>query len=148
MSRCGGSLSIDYVKDMAFRLLQALEFLHSAQVVHADLQPSNILLRTQDETIYKDGEDELVHPSARKITEQSAVFETRNLPTDIRRWIGGSSIPVLCDFGEARSGKDEYTKHIQPAQYRAPEVFLQVAWGKSVDIWNLGCMICAYLFSM
>ena len=45
--------------------------------------------------------------------------------------------PVLCDFGEAQTGEDSYTEHIQPAVYRAPEVFLHLPWGTPVDIWNL-----------
>jgi serine/threonine protein kinase len=69
------------------------------------------------------------------------VFESRDPPGPVRRWIGMISSPVLCDFGEARTGKDSYTGLIQPASYRAPEVFLHLPWGKPVDIWNLGCMV-------
>jgi serine/threonine-protein kinase SRPK3 len=107
-----------------------------------DLQASNILLRIDDETVLKDGEEaEIQGPSARKITGESVVFETRDFPGTVRRWIGGKSGPVLCDFGEARTGKKSYTEHIQPVAYRAPEVFLHLPWGTPVDIWNLGCMV-------
>ena len=69
------------------------------------------------------------------------IFEGRDLPGPLRRWIGAKSSPVLCDFGEARTGENSYTGHIQPALYRAPEVFLHLPWGTPVDIWNLGCMV-------
>ena len=109
-----------------------------------DLQASNILLRIEDETVLKDGEEaEIKGPSAKKITGKSVVFETRDLPGPLHRWIGAKkSGPVLCDFGEARTGKDSYTEHIQPAAFRAPEVFLHLPWGTPVDIWNFGCMVC------
>jgi serine/threonine-protein kinase SRPK3 len=155
-----GSLPIFYVKEFTSQMLQALEFIHSAHVIHAgltssdnmlcpvfspltlDLQPSNILLHIHDETVLKDGEEaEIEHPSARKIIGETVVFETRDLPGPVRRWLGGKSRPVLCDFGEARTGKDSYTEHIQPAVYRAPEVFLHLPWSTPVDIWNLGCMV-------
>lgn len=59
----------------------------------------------------------------------------------MERWIGSGNRPVLCDFGEARTGKASYTELIQPVVYRAPEVFLHLPWGTRVDIWNLGCMV-------
>jgi serine/threonine-protein kinase SRPK3 len=35
----GGSVPIPYVKDLASRMLRALSFIHSAQVIHAGLNP-------------------------------------------------------------------------------------------------------------
>lgn len=111
-----------------------------------DLQASNILLRIEDETVLKDGEEaEIKGPSSRKIIGQSVIFETRDLHGPLRRWLGVKSGPVLCDFGEARTGKDSYTEHIQLAVYRAPEVFLHLPWSTPVDIWNLGCMVCVVI---
>ncbi len=69
-------------------------------------------------------------PSSRKITGLTTIFETRDLLGPLRRWIGERSRPVLCDFGEERTGKDSYE-----------EVFLKLPWGTPVDIWNLGCMV-------
>jgi len=107
-----------------------------------DLQAKNILLRIGDPTVLKDAEEvEIKEPSARKITEQTVIFETRDLPGPLKRWIWNGSRPVLCDFGEARTGKDSYTEFIQPVVYRAPEVFLHLPWGTRVDIWNFGCMV-------
>jgi len=120
----GGSLPIYYVKELASQMLHALHFIHSAQVIHADLQAKNILLRIQDQTVLRDAEEaEIKYPSASKVTEEATIFATRDLPGPLRRWIGGKSEPVLCDFGEARTGNVSYTELIQPAVYRSPEVF-------------------------
>ena len=91
---------------------------------------------------------EIEDPSTRKITGSSVVFESRDLPGPICCWIGVKSKPVLCDFGEARTGKDSYTEHIQLAVYRALEVFLHLPWGTPVDIWSLGCMVCVVIISL
>ncbi|KAF8891445.1 kinase-like domain-containing protein [Gymnopilus junonius] len=143
---------MNYVKDLASQMLHALAFIHSAGVIHADLQANNILLRIQDEIVFKDGEEaEIEHSSARKFVgqgqeqRQSVIFETRSHPGSLRRWIGLKSGPILCDFGEARTGKQSYTELIQPASYRAPEVFLHLPWGPAVDIWSFGCMIWDFL---
>lgn len=82
-----------------------------------------------------------MHPSRRKNTEHTTVCECGGLPEPIRRWLGSKSLPVLCDFGEARTGSASYTQLIQPAVYRAPEVFLHLPWSTPVDIWNLGCLV-------
>ena len=106
-----------------------------------DPRAKNFLLRNQDQAVFKDGEEtQIEHPSSRKITEQ-AIFESRDRPEPLRHWIGRKSGPVLYDFGEACTGKDSYTEHIQPAVYRASEVFLHLSWGTSVDIWNLSSMV-------
>ncbi|KAG6871840.1 hypothetical protein C0995_015879 [Termitomyces sp. Mi166 len=137
-----GILPISYVRVLAWQILDALEFIHSANIIHGDLQPKNILLRIGDRSVLKDMEEnEIKNPSARKVTDQTAVFETSLYPGPVRRWIGEKSLPVLCDFGEARMKEKFYTGLIQPAVFRAPEVFLQIPWGTPVDIWSFGCMV-------
>ncbi|KAG6827137.1 hypothetical protein H0H92_013055 [Tricholoma furcatifolium] len=144
---CGGSFPVSCVKDFAYRMLQALEFIHKAQVVHTDLQARNILFQLQDPTVFREAEEaEVQHPSSRKITDQATIFETRKLPGDKTRWLGKKSEPVLCDFGLAHTGKTSHTGIVQPDVYRAPEVFLGLPWGTAVDIWNLGCMIWEFMF--
>lgn len=107
-----------------------------------DLQVKNILLRIQDKTVLKDTEeDELKTPRVRKITDQTVVFETKDMVRPVSRWLGGKSHPALCDYGEARTGKTSYEGDIQPPTYRAPEVFLHIPWDTRADIWNYGCMV-------
>ncbi|KAJ3718143.1 kinase-like domain-containing protein [Lentinula raphanica] len=143
-----GHLPIDYVRDIAFEMFVALNYLHGAQIIHADIQAKNILYTIADPRVLKDSEEaEFKDPSARKISEDTVIFQTRDLPGPIDRWIAGSkSQPVLCDFGEARTGKGPFTGIIQPPVYRAPEVFLGLPWGKAVDVWNLVCMIWHLIF--
>jgi serine/threonine protein kinase len=49
--------------------------------------------------------------------------------------------PVITDFGEARIGQQTYDDDIQPFQYRAPEVIMDMPWSYKVDIWNVGVMV-------
>ncbi|KAG6894571.1 hypothetical protein C0992_005552 [Termitomyces sp. T32_za158] len=142
-----GSLPILYVKGLARDMLHALDAIHSAGIVHGDLQTRNILLRIHDETLLEmSEEDEMKNPSRRKVSERTTVFEAKDYPGPLSRWVGTHSGPVLCDFGEARTGGKSYTGLIQPAPYRAPEVLLHLPWGTPVDIWNFGCMIWNSIF--
>ncbi|KXN88038.1 SRSF protein kinase 3 [Leucoagaricus sp. SymC.cos] len=103
MGVCGGTLPIFYVKDLAYRMLHALEFVHNARVIHADLQAKNILLQIEDPTVLEEAEEgEMKEPSARKITEETVVFETRNLPGPVWGLIFGRHL-------FPRHGADEQT---------------------------------------
>ncbi|KAI7204565.1 hypothetical protein KC316_g649 [Hortaea werneckii] len=111
-----------------------------ARMVHTDLKAANIHFSIADEGILKAYEDkQLAHPSARKITEEAVIDESRGIGWD-REFPGRSSRPTLIDFGEARCGRDVHHGLIQPAAYRAPEVTLGMPWDSSVDIWNLGVL--------
>jgi serine/threonine protein kinase len=104
---------------------------------YPDLQPRNILLDIEDESILLELEErEKSTPSPRKIDGDRVIHTSQqlNIPKNNGR-------PILCDFGEARFGKHEYSDDIQPYIYRAPEVVLHMQWSNKVDIWNIGVMV-------
>ena len=95
------------------------------------------MLGVEDEIILADFEKaEDDEPSARKVDGDRVIYVSRELGLPK---VHGR--PVLCDFGEARLGAKEYDDEIQPYQYRAPEVILNILWNEKVDIWNLGVMV-------
>lgn len=164
----GQRLPENLLKAFLRHLLQALDFLHSdAKIVHAgimnscssfwppippssviigltpslsDLQARNVHLRIEEESILKEFETaELSNPIPRKIDGDRVIYESRGLKLPKK-----PGRPVLCDFGEARFGKKEYTDDIQPYVYRAPEIILDIPWTYSVDIWNIGVMVSVF----
>jgi serine/threonine-protein kinase SRPK3 len=95
------------------------------------------LLGVEDETILSNFEkSELENPSPRKVDGDRIIYKSREL--QIPKVHGR---PILCDFGEARTGSKTYHKDIQPYLYRAPEVLLRMRWGDKVDIWNVGVLV-------
>ncbi|MCJ1396678.1 hypothetical protein MMC18_009570, partial [Xylographa bjoerkii] len=72
-----------------------------------------------------------------KVCERNSFQARREVELKIPRIHGR---PVLCDFGEARFGKEDYDDDIQPYIYRAPEVILHKRWNNKVDIWNVGVL--------
>lgn len=133
----GGGVPIEVVKGVTFHLLAALDFLHSqANVVHADIQEGNVMFAIESEDELREvEEEELREPSPRKVHRDGhAIFATRQVLAEI-------DYPVLCDFGEARFGQDEYEEHAMPDLYRAPEILLGYPWTNKIDIWALGLMI-------
>ena len=58
-------------------------------------QATNILLHIEDETVLIDGEEaEIKDPSARKITEKSVTFETRDLRGRIHIQNTSNQLPI------------------------------------------------------
>ncbi|KAJ8131233.1 hypothetical protein O1611_g2390 [Lasiodiplodia mahajangana] len=133
-------LSERLLKWTLFNLLNALSFLHDeAKVVHTDINPSNIMLTVDDESVLDDFERaETECPSPRKvINDIRIIYGSRKLGLP-RDSLWGQ--PVLCDFGEARIG-ESHRGLIQPELYRAPEVLFDMEWSSSVDIWNVAALI-------
>jgi serine/threonine-protein kinase SRPK3 len=108
----------------------------------ADIQEKNILLGMETspdaENVYKAFEKrELETPSPRKIVDGRVTHLSQRLVPPIYNYGG----PVLCDFGEARFGNFDPTADIQPYQYRAPEVILDMPFTNMVDVWSVGVMV-------
>ncbi|GLA04136.1 hypothetical protein AnigIFM60653_004177 [Aspergillus niger] len=124
----GNTMTLGEMKSCIRQLLIALDFLHSA----AHLQLKNLLLPIPDtKTLENLEEREVNDPSPRKILKDRTIY----LSTVYNP--GGSGLPLISDFGEARFGDVENRDDIMPNMYRAPEVVLKENWDYKVDIWNV-----------
>ena len=92
---------------------------------------------TAEQDLDKFEKDELTSPGARKIKGDRVIYTSRPLVPPVYSY----GRPVLCDFGEARFGEFDNMADIQPYQYRAPEVILDIPWDEKVDIWSVGAMV-------
>ncbi|QDS74126.1 hypothetical protein FKW77_009914 [Venturia effusa] len=121
-------------------VLSALAFLHDeAEVIHTDVNPSNIMLTVADETVLHDVEKAEIENRLPKkvVNEARTIYSSHKLGLPKEALWGE---PVLCDFGEARIGRN-HRGLIQPELYRAPEVLFDMAWGSAVDIWSVAVMV-------
>lgn len=150
----GRAVEQDFLQYTVYFLLQAIEFLHRADVVHtglnyhdsppsivradgvADISPNNILMGVQDHTLFETIEHaELAHPSPRKVLPDRTIYLSSKLdPT--------AGPLTLCDFGAARIGQ-KHIGDVMPDFYRAPEVILGSKWDHKIDIWSVGVMVSA-----
>lgn len=99
-------------------------------------------MRSNSDSIFHDmAEEELSHPSDRKISGSRVVYQAKNKSLSL--FAHNFEHGVLSDFGEARPGDTiiPHTEIIQPYLYRAPEVILRMPYSYPVDIWNAGVMV-------
>lgn len=150
---------IDLLQQSLLMVLQGLDFLHQAGVVHtglsapkisdlllrrtSDISPNNILLGVNDAAVLSKVEQaELENPSARKVLADRIIHLSYTMPiTD--------GAPVICDFGAAYLGQpgQQHSGDVMPGFYRAPEVVLGMEWDSKIDIWSVGVMVWASLKS-
>ncbi|KAI9375122.1 kinase-like protein [Aspergillus egyptiacus] len=110
-------------------VLVALNYLHRANVIHTDVQPHNILLGIDDDSVLSQmEEEEISDPAPRKILHDRTIYAARGMPLT-------RGEPLLSDLGEARVAEGKQTGLIMPDAYRAPEVILGMEWDNKVDIW-------------
>ncbi|KAI9662922.1 MAG: hypothetical protein M1821_007969 [Bathelium mastoideum] len=124
------------VRSTIHRLFLALNWLHAdCGVIHTDLSPANVLMETEDETIFKDIEDqESRDPSVPILSDRAPVYQSRSTMLEL------SGVPVLTDFGKMKVGEQTDASWWMSDLYRAPEVLLKLPWSAHVDLWSVGIM--------
>jgi len=126
-------LTDDHIQYFIFQILRGTLFLHSANVVHRELKPANILANKNcdlkicdlglDHGIIKD-EDNTVQK----------LIDNPNLPVEI-------SNNMIYD-----DSKRELTEKVIARWYRAPEIILNPNdYTKAVDVWSIGCIFAELL---
>ncbi|KAK0386181.1 hypothetical protein NLU13_6018 [Sarocladium strictum] len=128
-----GAFEKEFVSSATSQILLGLDFLHEADVVHSDLHADNVMIAMADQSVLAEVEElEVKEPSPRKYTGGRTIHISRN-------FLGGPGPVTISDLGQARIGKS-HLGNAMPVQYRAPEVILNMPWGKPIDVWSVGLM--------
>ena len=117
-----------------------------ADSILTDLKVDNILVGFENPSVIKDfAHAQASNPMLRKTKDGRSIYLSHNNFGKLRSFY---ILPKITDFGLAQQQEDipQLQRHpIQPDHYRAPEVILGAGWAYSVDIWNLGVLVCHVL---
>lgn len=109
------------VVSFARQLLKSIAYVHSLGLVHTDLKPENMLLKSSSSSQGK-------HKRPR-----SRTYETR-------RELVNTEI-TLIDFGSSVFNDEYHPSIVSTRHYRAPEVVLGLEWTSACDMWSIACVL-------
>eukprot|EP01064_Diplonema_japonicum_P009918 TRINITY_DN17329_c0_g1_i1.p1 TRINITY_DN17329_c0_g1~~TRINITY_DN17329_c0_g1_i1.p1 ORF type:complete len:844 (+),score=178.61 TRINITY_DN17329_c0_g1_i1:359-2890(+) len=147
MSHNFEGINANIVKVVARNVLEGLDFLESAGVIHTDLKPENILLEVHDEAVLQ-----AIHASTGQGSVEEKTRQSKAVLTGMVTKLEGETLEgalkriykvKITDLGAARWVDKNYpVTVVQTREYRAPEVLLGCAkLGTGVDIWSFGCIV-------
>nr|VWO96853.1 Protein kinase domain-containing protein [Ganoderma boninense] len=124
-----------HILEVAYQLVNAVGYLHSLGIIHADLKLDNIAVRDQTTTTIR-----WLNPLT-GFEDKKILVTTQICVLDLGTAVTASSSPSSLHSGR-----------VGIRSYRSPEVTLGLPWKFGVDVFAVGCMIAEvylgnYLFS-
>ncbi|CEG48734.1 cmgc mapk protein kinase [Plasmopara halstedii] len=148
-------LTIRHIQVFLYQLLCGLKYIHSANVIHRDMKPANILLNEDCTLMICDFGLSRVMESNMSMEELSKhLYSPKDSKSPTTSDGGltsapspGSAASTPSSSGEFPKMRRQLTKHVVTRWYRAPELILLQDYDFSVDMWSIGCIF-AELLSM
>ncbi|XP_036819686.1 dual specificity protein kinase CLK2-like [Oncorhynchus mykiss] len=110
---------MDHIRQMAYQICLAVNFLHINKLTHTDLKPENILFVNSDYTITYNAEK-------------------------VRGRGRASFITLFFTYAKVQGGRILSQGTVSTRHYRAPEVILELGWSHPCDVWSIGCILFEY----
>ena len=133
-------LSEDHVVTITYNLLCALNFLHTAGVMHRDIKPGNILIDDMCQVKLCDFGFARCMLTDDKKPKPSMEIERQGTADTL------GSVGSFVEDGGQIAKKEKFKRrlslHVTSRWYRAPEVILLTKkYDTKVDMWAIGCTI-------
>ncbi|KAJ8105415.1 hypothetical protein OPT61_g10192 [Boeremia exigua] len=140
-------------KTLLLHTLRGLAYVHQRGIVHADVQPGNLLFSAKDIMTLEPQQleqhtDRTVRPLHR-IDGKIDHWAPRNLyeapPLYEHVELGHDLCVKLSDFGAAFFVTNPPADTVTPLALRAPELVLKQPFDAGIDIWCFGCLMFEFL---
>ncbi|KAJ7178837.1 kinase-like domain-containing protein, partial [Mycena crocata] len=117
-------LTASHLRNISWQLLRAVDYMHSLNLIHTDIKPANIVLRSDrirfDRIALPDGD-----------------VAFKEVLSDV-------SIKLI-DLDDAVSVGPRWMSLVGTDSYRAPEVVVGGVWLTPIDLFSVGCVMAELL---
>ncbi|KAJ3014399.1 hypothetical protein HKX48_005177 [Thoreauomyces humboldtii] len=133
--KAGGfrGVHLGVIRRFTTQMLQCLELLARAGIVHCDLKPENVLLK--DPLVVEPALAD-ANPANTSSANPSPPPRSESDPSSARYEI------KVIDFGSSCFENEKVYTYVQSRFYRSPEVILGISYNAAIDMWSLGCILC------
>ena len=135
--------SEEHVITILYNILCALNFIHSANLMHRDVKPENILLNEDCSILFCDfGMSRSMLPCTKNFNGQSECGSFASASTARTENINPENRTVHKNNKSDQKMNRELSPHMSSRFYRAPEVILtQKDYTCQIDMWSIGCIL-------
>ncbi|EAU84471.2 CMGC/CLK protein kinase [Coprinopsis cinerea okayama7 len=115
-------LPLNQVKAFSHQILSGIQYLHTQDIIHTDITPSNVVLVQDDITCYQE------YTATNEVVTKHRL---RSIAVKLIDLDGYFDWRVQCEPRYAAGTRG----------YRAPEISLGIPWTKGIDIFSFGCTL-------
>lgn len=125
-------MSAEHVTVLIYKFLCALNFVSSANIVHRDIKPGNVLIDSDCNV---------------KISDFGLSRSLHKVRERIERSREATAFSLMKTRDHRKTKPRNISNHVYTRWYRPPEVILmEKSYDKSADIWAGGCVIAEIIF--
>jgi mitogen-activated protein kinase 1/3 len=139
-------LTIRHIQVFLYQLLCGVKYIHSANVIHRDMKPANILLNEDCTLMICDfGLSRVVEADRINELDRDALYSPKDAKSPTTSDMSTTPSPSTTPSGgnssnDAPKIRRQLTKHVVTRWYRAPELILLQDYNYAVDMWSVGCI--------
>ena len=146
----GTNLKEDHIIIILYNILCSLQFLHTANVIHRDIKPDNLLINSKCEISITDfglsrsmiecDDEKSLYKRKQKMRSRMLDYSKQEIGRDQENY--KSRMSTILTQSKSQKKERNLSDHMGSRWYRAPEIILtEKQYDQGIDMWPIGCIL-------